>query len=444
MRTVKWNAFLRSLCGFAVALGVMATTASADVTTERGASILVFPKVIVNATYNTTIQIANISNDVVYARCFYVDARLSNPSLPESPLNPRQWIETDFQIRLTRQQPTHWDALRGRPVNPLDSPCSGGPTCIPVDSTSIELNGTGIDPGAVPPVAPGFEGELKCVEVDASGTPLGGNHLKGEATIVGGNPGPAGANSNLRDVSKYNAIGIEGTQLVGATGNDLQLNNISGEDGGMYDACPETTIIDHFAEGAESPLAAAERIGRRCLTAPGTLCNSDTDCPAVTPCVTGGICSGIATACTANTDCSVGQTCQLAGVYSQLTVVPCTQNFEFQNSPDNAVTLQFKVYNEFEQFFSASTTVVCWENASLSTLGGVNAFTVGALGTPVAQTFMRPADINDGGVLAVLEEFHRDARGFVARDALNVHTEGNRFFGENGDEFDHITLPDLF
>src|SRR6185436_8212240 len=177
MRTVKWNSFLPCL----LALGVMTASARADVTTEEGASILIFPKLIVEGSSDTVIQITNISNDLVFARCFYVNAQLTTPGIPEHPiLNPPLWLETDFNIRLTRQQPTHWLVSIGRPVDPFDA-CMSGPTCFP---PGINLNGLGIDPGAVPPVVEDFVGELKCVEVDASGTPIGGNHLKGEATII--------------------------------------------------------------------------------------------------------------------------------------------------------------------------------------------------------------------------------------------------------------------
>ena len=44
MPTGKWNAFLSGLCGVAAALGV-AGSALADVTVEKGSSIVVFPKV---------------------------------------------------------------------------------------------------------------------------------------------------------------------------------------------------------------------------------------------------------------------------------------------------------------------------------------------------------------------------------------------------------------
>ena len=187
MRTVKLSAFLSGLCGVAVALGLLAVSAHADVTTERGASILAFPKVLANGDADTLIQIANTSNSMVHARCFYVNAA-PNP-FTGAPL----WQVTDFTIWLTKQQPTHWQVSTGRFVDPTDQ-------CIVNGQIQPWLcANAGIDPGAVPPVPDNFEGELKCVEVDVSDSPIGGNHLKGEATIKIG-----------EDVSKYNAIGIRG------------------------------------------------------------------------------------------------------------------------------------------------------------------------------------------------------------------------------------------
>ncbi len=387
MRTVKWNAFLSGLCGFAVVLGAMAATASADVTTERGASILVFPKVISDGIFDTVIQITNTSNDVVFARCFYVNGQLADPTRAEHPvLNPPLCTEVDFNIRLTRQQPTHWIVSRGRPVNPSDTCAPGSvPTCVV--PPGVDVNGTGIDPGAIPPVGDNFKGELKCVEVDASGSPLGGNHLKGEATIKGAPVGaPAG---NSVDVSKYNAIGIRGTELAGAAGNALFLNNVTGVGGGMYDACPERLIVNHFAEGVQDPVAG-----------------------------------------------------EGSAVQTFMTFVPCAEDFE--NQIPATVTLQFRVTNEFETPFSTSTSITCWKDIRLSDIGNTNIFDASVLGSTVATSDITPADIDDGGVLAVLEEWRSDGAGNFARSAVNVHTEGNRFFGEDGTEFDRIILPGQF
>ncbi|HEX7408476.1 MAG TPA: hypothetical protein VF515_12605, partial [Candidatus Binatia bacterium] len=95
-------------------LAGIASASVNDVSTERGGSIIVFPKVVWDGTRDTIIQIGNMSNSMVHAHCFYVNAAPVNPSLPPSSTNPPQWNETDFDIWLTRQQPTHWVASLGR------------------------------------------------------------------------------------------------------------------------------------------------------------------------------------------------------------------------------------------------------------------------------------------------------------------------------------------
>src|SRR4029450_122282 len=188
MRTEKRNAFLSGLCGFAVALGLLAaSTAQGLVTTERGASILPFPKVLADGTSGTTIPLTTISNNMVHARCFYVDAQLDFFGQPI-------WQVTDFNIWLTKQQPTHWQVSTGRFINPNDSCIENGKI-----GPSEECADAGLDPGAVPPTTEGFIGELKCVEVDVADNPIGGNHLKGEATI-----------KTAGDASKYKPIGLPG------------------------------------------------------------------------------------------------------------------------------------------------------------------------------------------------------------------------------------------
>ena len=167
------------------------------------------------------IQISNTSNNMVHAHCFYVNAQL----IGGQPI----WQITDFAIWLSRQQPTHWVASQGRPVNSFDERGS---------------DGSGLDPGAIPPVPPGFEGELKCVQVDASGTPFGGNNLKGEEVI----------RSADGDVSKANALAIlANPDLAGADpANELRLDN-SVLNNGEYNACPNTWLLNHFADGTSDP-----------------------------------------------------------------------------------------------------------------------------------------------------------------------------------------------
>ena len=90
----------------AALVGLVVGGAQAQVTTERSSSILVFPKVIADGTRDTVIQITNTSNSMVHAHCFYVNGALTFPELPPGAINPPLWIETDFDIWLTKQQPT--------------------------------------------------------------------------------------------------------------------------------------------------------------------------------------------------------------------------------------------------------------------------------------------------------------------------------------------------
>ena len=140
-----------------------AATGAAAVSTEQSASILIFPAVFFGAAENTVIQISNTSNSVVYAHCFYVNGALEDPNEPPGADNRPLWQEVDFDIVLTTQQPTHWTVSEGRVTDPFDVSCS---------PTNTECSDAGFDPGRIPPLAPGFRGELKCIEVDQSGRPL--------------------------------------------------------------------------------------------------------------------------------------------------------------------------------------------------------------------------------------------------------------------------------
>lgn len=342
----------------AVLVGVLASGATAEVTTERSASILVFPKVIADGTRDTIIQITNTSNSMVHAHCFYVNGALTFPDLPPGPGNPPLWIEIDFDIWLTRQQPTYWVVSQGRLVNPADPVCT---------RLNLSCPDAGIDPGRVPPVVPDFTGELKCIEVDSSGAPLSGNHLKGEATLVtsdvcnpdtntcvlsGGECEDTEDCTPLHDIAKYNALGVIGNDR----NNQDAVLCLGGEataecpDGAEYNACPHTWILNHIADGAASPFL--------------------------------------------NGDSSVA---------TDITVVPCSQNFETQIP--TTVKLQFSIINEFEQAFSASTSVTCWAEHQLSDINPVfgSAF-VG--GSTFMQTRIRPATGNQTGFMIVMDERH--------------------------------------
>ena len=348
----------------AVAL-VCAVAARAETTTERSASILIWPKVVLDDDIDTFIQISNTTNSMVHAHCFYVnavgfcerrgtDACLTNAECgPTGPCIP-QWQEVDFDIWLTKQQPTHWAAGDGRFTNVLD------PQCDRVIG-NFECDGAGFDPGRVPPVGFPFYGELKCFEVDQSGAPISGNHLKGEATIVTADG----------DASKYNAVGILGEPLTNDGNTTLCLGGDVSErcpSGAEYQPCGDALILNHFAEQADDPL--------------------------------------------------LGPTSQ---VRTEVTIVPCAEDLE-QQKPTRVV-VQFEVFNEFEQSFSGSTTVECWKKFFLSDATPI--FKVTTLGARVAETRIRPSNASSSGIVAVSEEYHR-VDNAQARVAFNVHEEGNR------------------
>ena len=397
MRTVKWNAFLSCLCGVAVVLGGMAVSARADVTTEKGASILIFPKVRADGTFDTVIQIANTSNSMVHARCFYVNASLLDAisglpcTIPSRTCVP-QWQETDFDIWLTKQQPTHWIVSEGRNFNPM---------------AEFGSNDAGFVPGAVPPVSD-FIGELKCIQVTESGEPITSNSLKGEATLVSVTTirGPLGtfssAETDFGDVAKYNAIGIIGNPNAPQPGNPLLLDGFLGDPNDQttnYGACPSKLIVNHFATGAPDPVA-------------NEILQS------------------------------------VSSEFTDLTLVPCNEDFE--NQLPTSVKVQFVVFNEFEQRFSASTTVDCFLEVELSRIdtqsGAVRSSVFGyeVLGSDVAQTVITPVvqlDGSSGGLVGIAErittlEFNGAKR--AARAAYNLHTEGS-YIPPNGP--DQIRMP---
>jgi hypothetical protein len=354
---------------FAVALGVLgASSVWAEATTERSASVLIWAKVIYDSAtgQDTLIQVSNTANSMVHAHCFYVNAagvcerrpsdpcRRSEDCGRNGPCLP-QWQEVDFDIWLTKQQPTHWSAGFGRFPNLLDPTCDRN-----IDE--YECNGAGLDPGRIPPVDDPFYGELRCIEVDLSGAPISGNHLKGEATLI----------TSDGDASKYNAIGILGEPLTNDGDTTLCLGGgITPQctSGAEYQACPDELRLDHFAERSDNPLFGPE-----------------------------------------------------SQVRTELTLVPCAEDLETQTP--TRVVVQFEVTNEFEQTFSGSTTVECWGSFLLDA-GVPVIFDVRALGARAVQTKIRPSNASSSGVVGVSEEFHSVGES-QTRAAFNLFGLGER------------------
>ncbi len=414
MRVLKRSPWLAGL-GLVLAVFVLGgTRARADVRTDEPGSIVIYPKVIADGTRDTLIALTNTSNVTRNVHCFYVDAsgtcRL-NPGVPcyedeDCPGFPTvnetcdlRWQETDFSIALTQQQPTIWRARTGRLINVLDGD-SNGATCEDVMFFgALRQNCPGIDPGSIPPLGPFFRGELKCIEIDDSGTPAAANSLKGEA-ILETLGGPY--------VSKYNSINIQGNAGVD-TNFALELNNTE------YNACPEQLEFVHYSNGASDPVANDLNPANCNDNVSGT-----TGCP----------------------------------VRTEITLIPCTQNFETQAPVQ--VQANFDVYDEFERPISTGVRVDCWANPGLEDIDPVGAYS--ATRSPYLKTNIRSAggsqcisgprvnqrcttdaQCTEGtnlgvcgpapGLLAVVEEFHRNdnvSSLLGSPAAINVHMIGSR------------------
>lgn len=353
MRVLKRSPWLSGL-GLVLASCVLFWgQAAADVATDRTGSIVIFPKVIADGTRDTLIQLTNTANNNQYAHCFYVnlggvcqfntdvqcDQDRDCPQWED--LNEqceRMWQEDDFDVLLTRQQPTIWRVSTGRVVDPSDPTLRPGDPLR--DSCEIRtIGGTdrqscpGIDPGnIIPAPAQPFRGELKCILVDESGGPSNGNWLKGEAII------------ELLDtpqISKYNSINILAANdppRTDTTDWALKLNNSE------YNACPGALEAVHYADQAGDVVANAL---------------DPSSCPF------GG--------------------CPVSTV---ITLLPCTQDFEMQQCV--STTAQFTVYDEQEIPMSASEEVECWIDSWLGEIGDSGNVFSSSRGT-FLRTRIRPA-----------------------------------------------------
>ena len=203
------------------------------------------------------------------------------------------------------------------------------------------------------------------------------------------------------DVSKYSAIAIAANldcnDADTCTDNQLRFDNTDTNDG-EYNSCPNITLINHVADGLDSPVVSE-------FNEPG--CDAGS-CP----------------------------------IRTYLTLVPCSQDFE--NLIPSEVTINYLSTNEFEEPISGSFTVDCWYNQRMSDLGGptsgkctgddsaclndqqcidktqglcdkpLNPFAPGFRGSKTFFTTLTPADddtrnIFEGGVIGIAEEVHYTA-----------------------------------
>jgi len=364
-----------------------------SVTTNTSAGLVVYPKIVVDPAngIDTHVQLTNVENILTRAHCFYVNANghcSNNPNLICNEENFLTVCPTPGVCVPGWQETDFRLTLTKR--QPISWNASDGRTQFPLppvpgESDTAQSNKDSLIP-PVPEIP--FIGELRCVEVSPdplSGEPIARNDLKGEATIVT-------AEADALDASKYTAIGIPA--IDGAQDGDPGTLNLGGP-AAEYNGCPNILTLDHFFWMAEV------RTHRG----------------------------------------SVG-----ADVFSRLTVVPCAA--DYLNQIGAEATLQFLIYNEFEQRFSTSTKIDCYKDVAIADIdtrvgpsgNDSSIFAVGVQGTLTGQTRIRSVagSSEDGyagkGVLALLQETWVSLQG-VRSDMANVQYQGTR------DEGDQVLIP---
>jgi hypothetical protein len=406
MRVQKRIPWLYGLGAVLVALTLSGTRAGADVTSDRPGSVVIWPKVIADGTRDTLIALTNTSNSQAYAHCEYIlgtgvcslTPQFCSviPTIPgggspdcEQIAEPQpntcniSWQVGDFDVILTRQQPTIWRVSTGRVEN-LTLPDNA--TCVDfVEGMTPRQSCPGLFPiGNVPPPPPAallgtgpndatFRGELRCIQVLADGTPVAANSLKGEAIIE-----TLGSNQT----SEYSAIDILGEEGTSDASPDvIKLNGIE------YNACPEGIDLTHYAPNASDLVA--EELGAPCTTS---------GCP----------------------------------VRTEITMTPCRS--DFASSVGTPFSVDFNVWDEFENNFTVGGRFDCWANVDLTQLRFGTATSTFEHTRIVSQSNTCIAGVNQGlvgctrdvdcgaggvcappsGLLAIVEQFHADDNSMEA------------------------------
>jgi hypothetical protein len=334
------------------------------VTTNDPSAIVVYPKIRVdidgNSGTDTVVELTNTSEFLTRVKCFYVNANGHCSNSPDT-ICTQEGFRTECPPGglCTEGWQENDFVLTLTKRQPLSWSASDGLSNLPLADQPGQGNPPQFNEGSIPPVAENpFRGELRCIQLDvATELPSDRNDLKGEATIIT-------TSGTFVDARKYTAIGIPA--IEGAQDGDPNTLNLGGPEP-EYRACPNILTMNHFFDNANV--------------------------------VTHG-------------DAVEGR------VTSELTVVPCAADFLNQDLNLASATLQFLIFNEFEQRFSTSTRVTCFKETQLSDIdtrpgedgNAFSIFAAGVQGTLTGQSRIRPvAGPNQDGyagrtVLAILEE----------------------------------------
>ncbi len=245
MRSIR--AILTSVLSLAL-LAVSGGTAHGMAQSDRGAAIITYPYVTVDAAagVDTHLQLVNLEATPIDVRCYLENANRhcseglptpcrTNSDCPGGFCAGGQSLVQSFTLRLTAEQPIAWRASVGAAALPCDGGlCSGNSGSIPATDENP------------------FVGNLRCVAITPANAPSERNALIGTATIERFVPGAP----PVLDVARYNAVG---TLAVAGEGNsDPQL--LIGGANPEYDSCPNVNVFDHFFDGGIEPSASASQV----------------------------------------------------------------------------------------------------------------------------------------------------------------------------------------
>ncbi len=367
MRTVKWNAMLSSAVCALGGIAVWSGVARADVSSTNPAAILVFPK-LVFSTGASTDTIVQVSNTANH------------------PVNVRC-----FYVNANGHCSNNPSSICDPYTLEGSTSCGSTGFCIPGwQETDFAFRLTSNQPIAWPLSA----GAANLPLADRSGPtgefnsgsipPAPEDPIQGELKCieVGDDELPVDQNDLIGnasieahrtgaavDIRSYNATGIQAIEGANNRDNTLVL-------GTEYNGCPNILVLDNWFDNAIHPVTGAQ-------------------------------------------------------MRSEVTFVPCSEDFNFQ--APQPVTVQYLVFNEFEQRFSTSKPVTCFQEIQLSDIDTrlgptddrFSIFNVNVQGTLTGQTTARgvqtSSQTSGTGLLAVLEEF---SNGRSA--ASEAHQRGTR------------------
>ncbi len=366
----KWK--LASFASAIVVMGAAAVSAAPDHDNPSG--LLMYPKIAVDLSsgVDTRLHISNTSSDPTMAHCFYVNANrhcTNTGGVCESFADCND--QGVFGACVPGWIETNFDIFftSSQPIGWVASAGLAGDE-LPCRATFLSPNpcfGNGSNNGTrIPPISETpFTGELKCIEADPATrlpVPCGGTGPACANNLTGHAAITAGG-----DVASYRAAGLEALQNDGSTDLIIGGDPAAAE----YEPCAEVLVMDFVFDGAVDP---------------------------------------------------IGDPLQAS---SELTLIPCTQDFRGQSRPP--VTAQFLVYNEFEQRLSTSRRVECLLDSPISTIDTGDPtrsiFSVDVGGTITGQARVRGVGGGLAGIamLATATDF-TDATTRVGRSAYALDT----------------------